>query len=260
MHKIKKSIGQNFLINKKLKNDIISYLNPSKKNTILEIGPGTGILTKNIAPLAKTLLLVELDKTLIPILKEKLKKFTNIIIYNQDILKVDIKKITNNKSVRIIGNIPYNISTEIIYKLSKYKNIIDIFLMIQKEVAERIIISHIKKNYSKFSIITNYKFKIKKLIHTIGPENFFPKPKVNSSFIKLVPKKHKYKILNYEIFKKIIYMAFNNRRKKISITLKKINMTKIIYTNQNKRAEDITINMYIMISNLYYKLNKRLDH
>ena len=249
-HTYKKFLSQNFLIDNNIINKIIKSININNNDTLLEIGPGDGAISKNISTLSKTTLFIELDNDLIETLTDKLEKKNNTIIYNDDILKFNFKDITKKyKKIRIIGNIPYKISTKLLLNLTKFdKNIKDIHLVIQKNISDRLTTQHNKKIYGSTSIIMQYHFTIIK-IFDIKPNSFKPIPKVNSTLIKLTPIKKKQTVLNYEIFKNTIKLSFNNRRKKLSKSIENITKFKK-YININKRAEQITLNEYVRISNL----------
>lgn len=244
---IKKKFGQNFLIDHNIIKKIIENIIIKKKDTILEIGSGTGTLTSFIKKI-KNLEIVEIDKDLIEILKKKLKE-KNINFKNNNILNLEI----TNQKLRIIGNLPYNISIPIIFHLNKYKEKIkDIHIMLQKEVADNICAKPKSKKYCYISIIMQYNYKIKKLFE-INSKSFIPKPKVDSTFIRMIPKKD-IKIKDIKKFEKIIKLAFNKRRKIIKNSLFELinqNNIKKIQKTINKRPEELTIKEYI---NLYNKL------
>ena len=244
----KKFLSQNFLIDQNIKKKIIDSININKNDIILEIGAGNGAISKDLSILAKQTILIEIDTSLIPHLKNKLKHINNKEIYNDDILKFNTKDIIKKyKMLRIIGNIPYKISTKIILNFIKFKkNIKDMHLVIQKEISNRLIKNN--KFYSSSSVIIKYHFNIIN-IFDIKPNSFKPIPKIKSSFIKLIPKKNDIKLLNYEIFKNIIKSSFNKKRKKIYKSIKNIKQFKK-YINIYKRAENTTLNEYIRISNL----------
>lgn len=249
--KEKKKLGQNFLINKTIINDIVSNIKIKKNDIILEIGPGTGALTELLEKKAKEIHLVEIDTALINILKQKFKTSKKIHFYNQNILKFNIDNISKKK-IRIIGNIPYKISTELIFYLINYKkNIKDIHIMLQKEIVDRITAQISTKNYCRLSIMSQCNYNTSKIIENILPSSFKPKPKVHSVFIKLIPKNNKIK--NYNAFQEIVKEAFCQRRKKIITLLKKLNIrTKKI--NPENRPENLSINEYITLSNNYKKI------
>ena len=187
---LKKSLGQNLLVDKNIINKILNLCNLKNKN-ILEIGPGTGNLTKFILEKKpKKLLLVEKDKKLCNILNSKLNNFKNFKIYNEDILNFNLN--SDIKSEIIFGNLPYNISTQILAKIIKFKNLYPqiekIILMFQKEVAERILAKPNNKNYSRITILTNLKLDIDNNFK-VSKESFFPMPKIDSKVVVFKPKK-----------------------------------------------------------------------
>ena len=176
--KPKKSLGQNFLKNKYTINTIVDILELQKDECILEIGPGQGALTEFLIKKTKNYIGIEKDKNLCVLLE---KKFPNINIINEDILAVDFNSFFNKK-IRIIGNIPYNISTKLLLKcLEKRDNIKRIDFMMQKEFVERIISEHGNKSYGRLSVLIQLFFKAEKYID-ISPAHFFPEPKIYSSF------------------------------------------------------------------------------
>ncbi len=213
MIKAKKSLGQNFLIDKNILEKIVNTTIIENKN-ILEVGPGTGNLTSQILKKKpKNFFVVEKDNELARNLENNFKDQIDII--NDDILNIDETKLCNEKLV-VFGNLPYNISTEI---LSKWiTNLKDNFwfesliLMFQKEVSERIIAKYNTSNYGRLSILSNWKLNIKKICD-IKPESFSPKPKIDSSLLIFSPKKKFIKIKNPKNLEMITRIFFNQRRK-----------------------------------------------
>ncbi len=255
----KNELGQNFLTNKYYLLKIVKLINPKKKQILLEIGGGKGEITKNIIKYSKNLIVTEIDPYLIQILKKNIKKQAQII--NKDFLKINLFKIFNlyKKKIRIFGNIPYNISKKIIFKLIKYKKIIyDIHIMVQKEFAYSLISKKGEKKYSKTTILTNLFYKTKILMY-VDKKNFYPIPKINSVFISMKPKKNKYKLntLKTKQFVHILNNSFIKRRKKIKNSLKNIINIKVLQKNgidTNLRADNLSINQYCLITNLYNKI------
>ena len=189
----KKSLGQNFLKDKKILNQIVSLGGIGENDTVIEVGPGTGNLTEEILKKKpKHLTVIEKDKNLIEILKNKFGDKIEII--NEDILKFSHNKYIN-KEIIIFGNLPYNISTQILIKwirIEKLENFCKKFILLfQKEVADRIIADDNSKNYGRLSILSSWKLNIKKIID-IKPCSFYPSPKVESSLLILEPKKNYY--------------------------------------------------------------------
>ena len=217
----KKSLGQNFLIDKNIINKIISLKNIKNRN-ILEIGPGRGALTEKILEKnTKSLILIEKDYKLYEVLKKKYKNNNKVTLFNSDILKIDLEKIINIKSI-VFGNLPYNISSQILVKLIKFKNwppkFTDLIFMFQKEVAEKII----GKSFGRLTIITNYRLKLSNKFN-VSPNCFYPKPKITSSVLHLSPiKKEINKIKNLDNLEMITNIFFSNKRKMIKKNYKKI--------------------------------------
>ena len=256
MIKAKKSLGQNFLIDKNILEKIVGLIKIENR-TILEVGPGTGKLTSYILKQKpKKFIVIEKDKELIKILKNS---FANqIYIINNDILEIDETLISQEKLI-VFGNLPYNISTEILSKwiLSLNDNFWfdKLILMFQKEVADRIISQVNSSNYGRLSILSNWKLKIQKVCD-IKPECFSPKPKIYSSLLIFSPKKNFYKIKakNLEI---ITRTFFSQRRKMLKKPYYKI------FNGNNKISEKLNINLNMRPQNLdfdtYYKLTEEYE-
>ena len=219
----KKSLGQNFLNNEKILSDIIKCGDISKDDIVLEIGPGTGNLTKKIIEKdPKLLIAVEKDKNLSISLKEKFGKKLEII--NKDILDC-YDNFSFNKPIKVFGNLPYNISTKILTSFIKVENLKKKFkkfiFIFQKEVADRIIAKENSKNYGRLSILTSWKMDKQKEID-IDPNFFYPKPKVWSSLITLTPKSRYENIKKAKDLEHITNIFFNQRRKMIKKPMKQL--------------------------------------
>ena len=258
MIKAKKSLGQNFLIDKNILEIIVNSA-PIKDKTVLEIGPGTGNLTSYILKKnPKKFFVIEKDNDLVIELENKFKK--QLIIINEDILNIEENKISNDK-VTVFGNLPYNISTEILCKW--IVNLKDNFwfeslvLMFQKEVANRIIAEFNNSNYGRLSVICNWKLNIKKICD-IKPEAFTPKPKIDSSLLLFYPKKKFIKINNPNNLEKITRTFFNQRRKMIK---KPFNQ---LFNGDQRIVDKLKINLSLRPQNLnmdtYYKLTNEYEN
>ena len=258
MIKAKKSLGQNFLIDKNILENIVNSADILNK-IILEIGPGTGNLTSYILKKnPKKIFVIEKDNELSNNLKNK---FDNkITIINDDVLKIDETKLFKEK-VTVFGNLPYNISTEI---LSKWIiNLKDNFwfesliLMFQKEVSERIIAEYNTSNYGRLSIISNWKLNIKKICD-IKPESFSPRPKIDSSLLIFSPKKNFIKIKNPKNLEKITRIFFNQRRKMLK---KPFNQ---LFNGNKKILNELKIDLNLRPQNLkhetYYNLTREYEN
>jgi len=250
--KAKKSLGQNFLIDKNLLEKIVNIIDIKDKN-ILEIGPGTGNLTSYILNKnPKKFFVIEKDDELAINLKNK---FDNkLIIINDDVLNVDETNLFEDKLI-VFGNLPYNISTEVISKwiinLGNHFWFDSLVLMFQKEVANRIIAKFNTSNYGRLSIICNWKLNIKKICD-IKPESFSPKPKIDSSLLFFYPKKDFIKIEDPNNLEKITRIFFNQRRKMLK---KPYNQ---LFNGDQKVLKKLNIDLNLRPQNLnfdtYYKL------
>jgi len=259
----KKSLGQNFLIDQNIINKIIKIGNIDANNTILEIGPGSGSLTKKIADMCpKKIFAVEKDKKLISLLKNTLNNFNNIEIINGDILDI-IKKNIFKKNIIVFGNLPYNISTQILAEfvlLRKWPPWYKILIfMFQKEVADRIIAKNNSNNFSRLSVLCNWRLEIKKHFN-ISKNCFYPKPKVNSTILSFQPKEEcVFPIKNPKNLEMITRIFFSNRRKMINKNFMKLFKNKKSIANElnldlSLRPEQLSCEMYYKITSKYEKL------
>ena len=249
----KKSLGQNFLVDSKILKQIVDLGEINSNDIVLEVGPGTGNLTQKILQKKpKKLIVVEKDKNLSIILKKKFNN--NIEIINDDILNFNHKSYYNKKII-IFGNLPYNISTQILTSWIKINNLNNFckkfILMFQKEVADRILAECNSKNYGRLSIISSWKLNIKKIID-INPGSFFPSPKIKSSLLIFNPKKNYHKINNPKNLEHITNIFFSQRRKMIKKPLK------FLFKNYKKVSEDLSLDLNLRPQNLnnitYYKI------
>ena len=248
MH-LKKKLGQHFLVDQNIINKLIKNISPNEKDSIIEIGPGDGALTKSILPYVKNICLIEKDEGLINDLDFILKSYKSSKVINQDVLEFDFNIF--ERPFRVIGNLPYNISTEIIFKMCKVDNVIDIHFMLQKEVVDRIVSKPNTKVYGRLSVMAQAYFNPKKLFD-ISENVFVPKPKVKSSFLRLLPRKSIFIDNKHEeIFYNIVKSSFEGRRKMIRQSLIKY-LSDNDYNNFNinpkLRAENLTVNDYLLIS------------
>jgi 16S rRNA (adenine1518-N6/adenine1519-N6)-dimethyltransferase len=253
----KKSLGQNFLIDREVLEKIVSITNIVNKE-VLEIGPGSGNLTTYILKQKpKKLYVVEKDDDLAIILKEKFD--TEIEIINDDILKISEDKISDQK-LSVFGNLPYNISTEIlsrwILNLGSNFWFESLILMFQKEVADRIISEFNNSKYGRLSILSSWKLNIKKIID-IKPQSFSPRPKIDSSLLLFTPKENFFELKDSKNLEKITRIFFSQRRKMLK---KPFNQ---VFANSKKVAEKFGINLNLRPQNLkpetYFKLVKEYE-
>ena len=258
MIKAKKSLGQNFLIDKNVIEKIVNLID-IKDNTILEVGPGTGNLTSAlIKKNPKKIYVIEKDSILAELLKKNYSDEIEVI--HNDILNYDENSISDEKLI-VFGNLPYNISTEILCKWILNLNdkkvwFNNLILMFQKEVADRIISNYNSSNYGRLSILANWKLNIKKIID-IKPISFSPRPKIDSSLLFFSPKKDFFPIKNPHNLEKITRIFFSHRRKMIK---KPYNQ---IFPNNVEILDKLNINLELRPQNLnfetYYKLTSEYE-
>ena len=255
--KAKKSLGQNFLIDREVLEKIVSITDITNKE-VLEIGPGSGNLTTYILKKKpKKLYVVEKDDDLAMLLKEKFD--TEIEIINDDILKVSESNISEQK-LSVFGNLPYNISTEILSKwiLNIGSNFWfdSLVLMFQKEVADRIISEFNNSNYGRLSILSSWKLNVKKILD-IKPQSFSPRPKIDSSLLLFTPKKNFFELKDPKNLEKITRIFFSQRRKMLK---KPFNQ---VFDNGKEVAEKFGIDLNLRPQNLepevYFKLVKEYE-
>ena len=255
----KRSLGQNFLIDENILNIITELGNINNEDLVLEVGPGTGNLTQKILEKKpKNFTVIEKDKKLVDFLKKKFNKKIDII--NEDMLKFSYEK-NLNKRIIVFGNLPYNISTQILSKWIKIKKLENFYkkfiLMFQKEVADRIIAKDNSKNYGRLSIISNWKMNVKKIMD-IDPNCFKPIPKVKSSILTFEPKKNYFKIQDGKNLEHITNVFFNQRRKMIKKPMKVLfkdfeEISKELSLDLNLRPQNLSNLTYYKICSMYEK-------
>jgi 16S rRNA (adenine1518-N6/adenine1519-N6)-dimethyltransferase len=255
----KKSLGQNFLIDKNIIDKITNTVS-IEGNEVLEVGPGTGNLTREILKNNPSkMYLIEKDTFLAENLKEIVDE--RVKIFNEDILKFDENLLSKNKII-VFGNLPYNVSTEILSTwITKLKNdywFSDLILMFQKEVADRIIAQFNTSAYGRLSIIANWRLKINKICD-ISPESFSPRPKIQSSLIHFTPKKNFAKIKDPLNLEKITRIFFNHRRKMLKKPFNQIfngnyDLLNKLNINLNLRPQNLDFDTYYKLTMEYEKL------
>lgn len=256
-----KELGQNFLSNPATAQVIVDRTGVDKETTVLEIGPGLGAITLPLARACKQVVAVEKDHRIIPLLEEELASegIGNVTIINQNILKTDIREIAGTKKLVVIGNLPYNISSQILFQLVTIRQVVTrAFLMFQKELAQRLLSSAGTKDYSRLSAVVQYAAKISR-ITDIRPNNFFPRPTVDST------------VLRFDFFEtkgmgeedetllfSVIKAAFSKRRKTLHNAMSdgELGLTKEIVgialknagIDSSRRAETLNVQEFINLS------------
>lgn len=254
--KAKKNLGQNFLVDNSIINKIISSVSATKEDIVIEIGPGQGALTKELAKISRVIA-IEIDKDM-SIYLNSVKEAK--IIY-KDFLTVDLEEILSKykyKNLYLVANIPYYITTPIIKKIIDSKiNFKEITLMVQKELADRFVSLPGDSSYNSLTIFLNYYFNIEKLFF-VSRRSFYPIPKVDSEVIKLKSIETKIQIKDYKYFEKIVKESFLHRRKTLKNNLKNYNLdiiNKVLSKSGyslNNRPQDLSLGTYVDIANQLY--------
>jgi len=249
-HQARKRFGQNFLVDDQIVSRIIATISPKKSDNIVEIGPGKGSLTFPLLEHLDHLSVIEIDRDLISLLK--LKKEDKLTIYQADALKFDYGLISDN--LRIVGNLPYNISSPLLFRLLSSKNqIIDMTFMLQKEVVDRIVARHGSKTYGRISVMMQAFFEVESMF-TVPKESFDPQPKIESAILYL---KTRTKPLaeNSKLLEKIVKISFSQRRKTLKNCLKLILSQEQTKIDLSQRAEMLSVENFITLMKDYEKQN-----
>jgi len=257
----KKFLGQNFLVDENIAKKITASIDVQPDDYVVEIGPGQSSLTKYLSEQTKNFIAVELDKHIV----EKLREENKFEVIHKDFLQIDFEKdfakfTDKDKKIKVIGNIPYNITSQILFKLFDNAARVDCaVLMMQKEVAKRLAAGPNTKDYGILAIQTQV-FTNPKLLFNVPPTAFFPKPKVDSTVVKFEFKEQKNPIENYPLFKSLVRESFGQRRKTMKNSLKKFFEERMLNPelfnfNFTRRAEAVSIDEYI---NLAAEINKAL--
>jgi len=256
--KPRKRFGQHFLHDITVIQKIITAIDPQPDQHIVEIGAGQGALTFALLKHINQLDAIELDRNLIELLKERTLSIGDLRIHSADVLKFDFNQLVKNEiPLRIVGNLPYNISTPLLFHLLNFiDNISDITVMLQKEVVDRMVAQPNTHEYGRLSVMLQYHYVIKK-VFDVSPHAFYPPPKVNSSVVHLKPYHiRSVRALNLKDFSQIVACAFSQRRKMLRNTLKTlINNQSIedLGIASNARPESLTLTDFINLANCFTK-------
>ena len=259
-----KKFGQNFLIDSNILESIVSAADITKDDFVLEIGPGIGTMTQYLCEAARQVVAVEIDKMLIPILKDTLSEYDNVEVINQDVLKLDIKALAqeknNGKPIKVVANLPYYITTPIIMGLFESKVPIEsITIMVQKEVADRMQTGPGSKDYGALSLAVQY-YADAKVQLNVSASCFMPRPNVDSAVIKLTAHEKPVVDVDEALMFKVIRASFNQRRKTLGNGLKNsseldytkeeiVQAIKAIGKEENIRGEKLTLEEFAALSN-----------
>lgn len=253
-HKARKRFGQNFLVDQNVIDKIIYAITPKPDDYLVEIGPGQGALSQLLLELCPKLTMIELDRDLIPILEALCQPLGDVTIYQQDVLRFNFNDIVQpDKKMRVIGNLPYNISTPLIFHLFKFcQNIQDMHFMLQHEVVQRMAAQPGSKQFGRLSVMVQCYCEVHPLFN-VSAQAFDPVPKVQSSIVRLVPHlQPPHPIDNMDVFEQVVRQAFSMKRKTLRNSLKKMladQQLKDIGIDGQRRPEQLSLAEFALISN-----------
>ncbi|MDF3054658.1 MAG: dimethyladenosine transferase [Gammaproteobacteria bacterium] len=253
-HRPKKHLGQHFLTDEAVIQRIVHAISPNKAQHLVEIGPGLGALTKRLLPLVDEMDAVEFDKDVFPKLTQACQLLGTLHLHLDDALQFNFSSLyQNDQPLRVVGNLPYQISTPLLFHLIQYADIIsDAHFMLQKEVVDRMAAEVGTKAYGRLSVMTQYHFHVESLF-IVGREAFHPMPKVTSAVVRLIPKKINAPAKDYQQFSQIVKQAFNYRRKTLRNALKEIvgeEQIALAGLDPAVRPEELSVEAFVEISNL----------
>lgn len=247
-----KNLGQHFLTDNGIITQIVDAINPETEDKLLEIGPGLGAITLPVLERSKQLTAIELDRRVIPILQAKSKPLGELTIIEQDVLDVDYHQLLHDDTWRVFGNLPYNISTPILFTLSALPNINDMVFMLQKEVVDRMVAGPGEKNYGRLSVMLQYHHDVYPLFD-VPPESFSPPPKVMSAMVGMTRlSAPRWAVDDEALFSTIVKQAFSMRRKTLRNNLKTLIDAETLASlgiDAAQRAETIDGGEFAKISN-----------
>ena len=265
--KPRKSMGQSFLMEQNVIEQIASIANVTENDIVVEIGAGIGVLTEYLAQKAAKLVAVELDDQLVRVLEDRLSKYDNVQIYHGNILQFDFREVTGSESrkIKIVGNIPYNISSPVLFYLLSFRDVINSFvLMMQKEVVQRLVASPGCKSYGVPSVILQMFADVEKVLD-VPASNFYPRPKVESSVMKgFFLERPLVQLADEDFFMKLVRDAFAQRRKMLINNLKKSKLLegvsesvlrealKLAGIDGQRRGETLSVEELGLLSNILY--------
>ncbi len=255
-HQAKKRFGQNFLTDQGIIERIVRSIQPKQGQNILEIGPGLGALTRLTLPAVKQMTVIELDRDVIPKLQFNCDGLGKLTIVQQDALKTNFAEYAKEKSLRVIGNLPYNISTPILFHLFSHLSAIDdMHFMLQKEVVDRIVATPGSKAYGRLTVMTSY-FCDSQNLFLVPPTAFSPPPKVDSAIVRLTPKSQQLKLNDYQLFATMVTEAFNMRRKTVrNVWRKRLDSEALakIGIDAKLRPENLTLENFVDAANYVFE-------
>ena len=250
-HIARKRFGQNFLHDANIIRRIVDAIHPAPDDLMVEIGPGQGALTDPLLKHLQHLHVIELDRDLIPVLRERFAP-NGLEIHEADALKFDFRTLFQEQPLRVVGNLPYNISTPLLFHLLGYQqNIRDMHFMLQLEVVDRLSARPGNKDYGRLSVITQYYCQVDKLF-PVPPGAFNPPPKVMSAIVRLIPRPCPWQAQDTDLFEKVVKTAFAQRRKTLRNNLKQIldpALLDQLDIDLSLRPEQVSLQEFVKLSN-----------
>jgi len=253
-HQARKRFGQNFLVDRGVIELIVEAIKPEKNDNLIEIGAGQGAITGPLLTKCPRLSIIELDRDLIPVLKDKFQQYANLEIHQGDALKINFRKFcTDGRPLRIVGNLPYNITTPLLFHLLGFNECIsDMYFMLQKEVVDRLGSLPGQKSYGRLSVMIQYYCKVHPLF-LVPPSAFNPIPKVDSAMVLLQPySSPPYKAIDLALLSELVRTCFQQRRKTIRNSLKLIlpdRRLKQLDVDLTLRPENLSVEQFVQLSN-----------
>ena len=252
-HQARKRFGQNFLVDQHIIGQIVAAIGPSAEDNLIEIGPGTAAITEHLVKHCPSMKVVELDRDLVSFLTEKFADYPDFSIFSGDALKTDFAQFHDGRQMRLVGNLPYNISTPILFHLLKNRTLIkDMHFMLQREVVDRLSAAPGNKTYGRLSIMVQYHCRVMPLI-PVPPSAFRPAPKVQSAIVRLKPHTTKPCVAeNEELLSQIVSLGFQQRRKTLRNGLRAyaehlVGIDEIV--DLSRRAEQLSVADFVALSN-----------
>jgi 16S rRNA (adenine1518-N6/adenine1519-N6)-dimethyltransferase len=251
-HKARKRFGQNFLHDQQVIDRIVASIAPKKTDLLVEIGPGQAALTRPLMESGAELHLIELDRDLVDALQKRFSDNSNVFIHSCDALKANLPEITGERPFRLIGNLPYNISTPLIFHvLESAELVIDMHFMLQKEVVDRMAAAPGSRTYGRLSVMTQFRSNVTPLFD-VGPESFSPAPRVSSSIVRLQPlQSPPADAGSFDNFKQVVSAAFSKRRKTLRNSLKELLSADQILASgvdPGQRAEQLSLSQFAALA------------
>lgn len=260
MYRTKKALGQHFLTDSSVLNRLIGLIRPEEGQSFLEIGPGLGALTTYLLPLIKKLSVVEIDRDVLAGLQHRCQSLGQLTVFHQDALTFDLNQLSEAPPYRIVGNLPYNISSPLIFHLlNDLGKIRDMHFMLQKEVVERLVAGPGDSSYGRLSVMVQYHCEAFNLM-PVPPEAFSPPPKVDSAVVRLLPREQLIGggVKNYSLFETIVKAAFGQRRKTLRNTLrnflKEEDFSRLGIDSQ-LRAENLEVEAFVKVANYFVSIS-----